>query len=298
MPEKHAVQKMNFEEKGSHQKSPHVLHSPSDQGHFTFPWNLLSAILSPTSWRKIPSLCPPCKAPLRSVIPAKRTTSPPENYFQRANKAAAGTPNGAAPLGRANVADAQEALLGKAKPCCSTSMFRPLAFPKVSVRKPFFPFCSYQFKQEQWIPQALQECDKVSTKPTRKVMYGPWAAAPINHFTHQSCKELRERPALQPRAQSSLHPKMHTPHTHPRPAPSLDSTCHLSTNTQACSRVKYFSFCGKCCSCTVGYCVIQCTLGMCVNTALLKAVWKILLKTLISKVYKWQKYLFLGQNLI
>lgn len=102
-----------------------------------------------------------------------------------------------------------------------------------------------------------------------------------------------------PATQSPELPAPSHAHTSHPPLSSTLAGFHLSPlHQQTCSRVKYFSFCGKCCSYTMGYCVIQCALGMCVDTALLKAVWKVLLKTLISKVYKWQKYLFLGQNLI
>ena len=225
MPEKHAVQRMNFEETGSQQKSLHVLHSPSDQGHFTFHWNLLSAILSPTSWRKTPSFPPP-EAPLHSA-----NTSQPENYFQRTDKTAAGTPDGRRPWGRQPMQGL--CCLGKCSPATPCQHSTPSALPKVSVRKPFFSFsfffCSYQFKQEQWIPQTLQECDKVSTKPTRKVMYGPWVAAPINHFTNQRCKEW----ALQP------EPRMPAPCTLKlvHPTPTL-TQLHLSPSQQQTGLLK------------------------------------------------------------
>lgn len=227
MPEKHAVQRMNFEKTGSHQKSPHVLHSPSDQGHFTFHWNLLSAILSPTSWRKTPSFAPP-EGPLHSAF----GTSQPENYFQRTSRAAAGTPGGRRPWGPRPTLGLR--CLGKCSPAAPCQHSTPSAFPKVSVRKPFFSppppfFCSYQFKQEQWIPQTLQECDKVSTKPTRKVMYGPWAAVPINHFINQSCKEW----ALQP------EPRMPAPCTHKLVHPTPTRTqWHLPPSHQQTGLLK------------------------------------------------------------
>lgn len=187
-----------------------------------------------------------------STVPSSKKFLASRNYFQRANKASAGTPHGRLPWDGRMWQMQRLHCLGKCSPSLQLgSTLRqhstPSSFPKVSVRKPFFvssssfffSFCSYQFKQEQWIPQALQECDKVSTKPTRKVMYGPWSAAPINHFTNPSCKEW----ALQPRAQNAsfLHPQTCTLHTHHPPAPLLDGTCHPS-NKLACSRVKFFSF--------------------------------------------------------
>lgn len=42
--------------------------------------------------------------------------------------------------------------LGKVQPCCFMSTFLPLCLSQGLRQK--IPFCSYQFKQEQWIPQA------------------------------------------------------------------------------------------------------------------------------------------------
>lgn len=125
-------------------------------------------------------------------------------------------------------------MLGKVQPGSRALLYvnipPPPSFPKVSVRKPFFfssssfffSFCSYQFKHEQWIPQALQECDKVSTKPTRKVMYGQWSAAPINHKPELQ----RMSPATKSsECQLPASSNMHTPH--PPPSSTLDGW-HLS----------------------------------------------------------------------
>ena len=104
----------------------------------------------------------------------------------------------------------------------------------------FFGFLSVQTRTMN--SSSPQECDKVSTKPTRKVMYGPWAAAPINHITNQSYKER----ALQVECKGPTPCTLQqAPHTPPLPVASLEHTCHPHTNKLAYARVKFFSFSGQ-----------------------------------------------------
>lgn len=222
LPEKHAVQRMNFEETGSHQKSPCVLHSPSARGHFTFHWQLLSANLSPISWRTTPSPSLLLPKPLSSPIPAKRNSSQPETDFQGATRAAHLRVR--LPWDQ-RTWRCKAALLGKAQSPCSTSTFHPFGLSQgLSEKTFFFPrflffgFLSVQIRTMN--SSSPQECDKVSTKPTRKVMYGPWAAAPINHFTNQSCKEW----ALQAECRGPAPCTLKQAHT----TPSLSQCPHWS----------------------------------------------------------------------
>lgn len=59
--------------------------------------------------------------------------------------------------------------LGKCSPAVSCQHSSPSAFPKVSAENPFL-FLSVQTRTMN--SSSPQECDKVPTKPTRKVMYG------------------------------------------------------------------------------------------------------------------------------
>lgn len=96
---------------------------------------------------------------------------------------------------------------------------------------------------------------------------------------------------------SSLHPPTSTPHP---ASPRALSGAHLSpcTNKPACFKAKGLSSRGKYCSYMGEHCIIYCAVETRVDMALLKAVWKILRETLISKVCKRQKYLLFGPNLI
>lgn len=148
LPEKHAVQRMNFEETGSHQKSPRVLHSSSARGHFTFHWQLLSANLAPISWRTTPSPSLLLPKPLSSPIPAKRNSSQPETDFQGATRAAHLRVR--LPWDQ-RTGRCKAALLGKAQSPCSTSTFHPLGLSQGLSEKTFFFSVffflgSYQFK--------------------------------------------------------------------------------------------------------------------------------------------------------
>lgn len=106
------------------------------------------------------SLTPP-KASLHSTILAKKNSSKPGNYFHRANKASASTPNGI-PC-HCSSQQTQGCIAWESAAWRSTSTFHPLNFSQGLSEKTFlfsffifffFCCCSYQFKQEQWIPQA------------------------------------------------------------------------------------------------------------------------------------------------
>ena len=248
LPEEHAVQRTNFEETGSHQKSPRVLHSPSARGHFTFHWQLLSANLSPISWRTTPSPSLLLPKPLSSPIPARRNSSQPETDFQGATRAAHLRVR--LSWDRRTRRDARLRCLGKHGLGAPRQHSTPSAFPKVSVRKLFFfPFSIF------WVLISSNKNNEF-LKPTRM-----WQGVnkadqegdvwPLGCSSHKSLhKPELQRMSFASRVQraSSLHPQTGTHHTQPLPAPSLECTCHPCTNKLACSRVKFFSFCGKYCS--------------------------------------------------
>lgn len=151
MPTKHAVQRMNFEETSSHQKSLHVLHSPSDQGHLPstgissqpFYLSLKNSLLL-SSFSTVLSQQKQNKSPKQNNNNNKKHLAT-RKLVSEANKAAAGTPHSKAFPGQKNVADAKAALLGKAQPCCSTSTFHPLRLSQGLSEKTFFLFFYFFF---------------------------------------------------------------------------------------------------------------------------------------------------------
>lgn len=108
-----ALQRMNFEETGSHQKSPRGSTFPSAQGHFTFHWQLFLASLAPSLEEKTPSSSLLLLKPLSHPISAKNLTTRKRlpGYTQSC------TPQGEASWGRRKVGEA--ALPRKVQPRCT-----------------------------------------------------------------------------------------------------------------------------------------------------------------------------------
>ena len=226
----------------AHIKSHRVLYIPQCPGSFYLP---LAALLSQSSshfWKENSLLFfTPPEAPLPSHLSKKET---PHNQKTTSGVHPELHTSGWGFLGQEKVA--RLLCLGKYSLTAPRQRSTPSAFPKVSVRKFFlfifffFGFLSVQTRTMN--SSSPQECDKVSTKPTRKVMYGPWAAAPINHITNQSYKER----ALQVECKGPTPCTLQqAPHTPPLPVASLEHTCHPHTNKLAYARVKFFSFSGQ-----------------------------------------------------
>ena len=172
----------------AHIKSHLVFYIPQCPGSFYLPLAALSQSSS-HFWKENSLLFfPPPEAPLPSH-PSKKET--PHNQETTFGVHPGLHTSGWGFLGQEKVA--RPLCLGKCSLAAPSQRSTPSAFPKVSVRKFFFfSFSFFWFLSVQtrtMNSSSPQECDKVSTKPTRKVMYGPWAAAPINHIRNQSYKE-------------------------------------------------------------------------------------------------------------
>ena len=106
---------------------------------------------------------------------------------------------------------------------------------------------------------------------------------PMGCSSHKSLHKpalQRMGPATRAQNASSLHPQTGAPHTHPHSiAPvTLPATDWLAQGLGSFPSVTNTAHSGAQHN--------SCALGMCVDEALLKAVWKVLLETLISIVYK------------
>lgn len=156
---------------GSHQKSLRVLHSPSDQGHFTFHWNFFSShsISHFLKERALFLSAAQSPAPKNHLRGKKKKGG--GNNVAGSKKTAANTPNGKVSREERKMATPHIACLGT-QSLAPSQHFKPFGFTQGLRKKTFFFFFFLSVQTRTMNSSSPQKCDKVSTTPTRKVIYG------------------------------------------------------------------------------------------------------------------------------
>lgn len=128
------------------------------------------AILSPTSWRNVHSFFQLPKALLQRTISGGKKKGGGNNVAG-SKKTAANTPNGKVSREERKMATPHIACLGT-QSLAPSQHFKPFGFAQGLRKKTFFFFFFLSVQTRTMNSSSPQKCDKVSTTPTRKVIYG------------------------------------------------------------------------------------------------------------------------------